>query len=87
MKILFFTPFDMINDLEDAFPLGSTPTDEQIEEIIYANACCETNVEDIYEHTHWTDVIHLLNNAQNYDNYTILYGNEPYYKYFTGETK
>lgn len=87
MKILFFTPYYIIRDLDEAFPLGSTPTDEEIEEIVYGNDVMETHLEDVDEYSHRIDVIHLLNQAQNYDNYTILDGNEPYYKYFTGETK
>lgn len=83
MKILFFTPDGMLRDLDEAFPPGSTPTDEEIEEIIYGSDVCETNVEDVDEYSHRIDVIHLLNQAQNYDNYAILDGTEAYYKYFT----
>jgi hypothetical protein len=88
MKLLFLTPDGMLRDLDDAFPPGSNPTDEQIEEIIHANDWCEWDVEDIKLPIHSAfELIHLLNQAQNYDNYAILDGSEPYYKYFTGETK
>jgi hypothetical protein len=83
MKLLFYTPEGMLRDLEEAFPTGSTPTDEQIEEIIHANDWCEWCVEEAGEYSPRFTVIHLLNQAKNYDDFVILYGNEPYYNYFT----
>jgi hypothetical protein len=69
----------MLYDLDKSFPTGSNPTDEEIEEIIHGEWVLE-NVESYISHF---DLVYLLNEASNYDNYAILNGSEPYYKYFT----
>lgn len=88
MKLLFFTPKRLLTHLEDSFSADDRPTIDDIEDAINNSDYADDNYVEwdcinVEGYTPDSELIHLLNQAHNYDDFAVLHGDEPYYKYFT----